>query len=57
MQFAAEATLGPEWLKERISTMQNYLLGMESLSQAMSDMQRYTNQAADNLIKIYHLSV
>jgi ABC-type glycerol-3-phosphate transport system substrate-binding protein len=57
MQFAAEATLGPEWLKERISTMQSYLLGMESLSQAMSDMQRYTNQAADNLVKIYHLSV
>jgi ABC-type glycerol-3-phosphate transport system substrate-binding protein len=56
MQFAAEATLGPEWLKERISTMQNYLLGMESLSQAMSDMQRYTDQAANTLIKLYHFT-
>lgn len=56
MQFAAEATLGPEWLKERIATQQNYILGMESLQQAMADMQRYTDQAADQMIKLYHLS-
>jgi ABC-type glycerol-3-phosphate transport system substrate-binding protein len=56
MQFAAEATLGPEWLQKRIAVMQSYVLGMESLSQAMSDMQRYTDQAADQIIKMYHFS-
>jgi len=57
MQFASEATLGPEWLKDRIATQQAYLTGQESLDQAMVDMQRYTTQAADRLIKIYHLSM
>jgi len=55
MQFASEATLGPEWLKERIATQQAYISGQETLSQAMADMQRYTDQAADRMIKIYHL--
>jgi ABC-type glycerol-3-phosphate transport system substrate-binding protein len=56
MQFAAEATLGPEWLNNRIAVQQQYILGMESLDQAMTDMQRYTNQAADRMVKLYHLS-
>ncbi len=57
MQFASEATLGPEWLKERIATQQAYISGQESLNQAMTDMQRYTDQAADRLIKLYNLHV
>jgi len=55
MQFAAEATLGPEWLKDRIATQQAYLTGQESLQQAMADIQRYTDQAADRMVTIYHL--
>lgn len=55
MQFAAEATLGPEWLRDRIATQQNYILGVESLQQAMADMQRYTDQAVAKVSKIYHL--
>lgn len=57
MQFPAEATLGPEWLTKRIATQQAYITGMESLPMAMGDMQRYTDQAADKMIKIYNLSV
>jgi ABC-type glycerol-3-phosphate transport system substrate-binding protein len=57
IQFVAEATLGPEWLTKRIATQQAYITGMESLQQAMADMQRYTDQAADHMIKIYHLSI
>jgi ABC-type glycerol-3-phosphate transport system substrate-binding protein len=57
MQFAAEATLGTEWLKDRIAVQQKYILGMESLGQAMAEMQRYTDQAADRIIKIYHFNV
>jgi ABC-type glycerol-3-phosphate transport system substrate-binding protein len=56
MQFVAEATLGPEWLKSRIATQQAYITGQESLQQAMADMQRYTDQAADKIVKIYHFS-
>lgn len=54
---ATEVSLGPQWEKQRIATEQNYVLGVETLSQAMADMQRYTDQAADNAIKLYHLSV
>jgi ABC-type glycerol-3-phosphate transport system substrate-binding protein len=57
MQFAAEASLGPTWLRNRINTQQAYISGLESLSQAMSDMQRYTDQAADQAIKTYKLTV
>ncbi len=56
IQGAAEATLGPEWLKDRIATEQAYILGEISLSQAMSDMQTYTDQAAAEISKIYHFS-
>jgi hypothetical protein len=51
----AEATLGPEWLKDRIATMQAYLTGQETLDQALADMQRYTDQAANCISQIYHL--
>ena len=56
MQFVAEATLGPEWLKSRIATQQAYITGQETLQQAMADMERYTDQAADKIVKIYHFS-
>jgi hypothetical protein len=54
MQFAAEVTLGPEWLTKRIATMQAYITGMESLDQAMKDMQLYTDQAAAHMVKVFH---
>ena len=56
MQFAAEATLGPEWLKNRIAMQQAYITGMQSLDQTMTQMQRFTDQAADRIAKVYHLS-
>ena len=54
IEGAAEATLGPEWLKERIAVQQEYILGELSLGQAMSDMQKYTDQAAAQISKVYH---
>jgi ABC-type glycerol-3-phosphate transport system substrate-binding protein len=56
MQFAAEATLGPEWLRNRIAMQQAYITGMQSLDQTMSQMQRFTDDAASRIAKIYHLS-
>jgi len=57
MQFAAEVALGLQWIDERVKVQQQYITGAETLSQAMADMQRYTNQAADNAITLYHLSI
>ena len=53
----AEATFGPEWLVDRIRVQQQYLIGSESLDQAMADMQRYTDAAADRMIKQFKLKV
>ncbi|HZS92037.1 MAG TPA: extracellular solute-binding protein [Chloroflexota bacterium] len=57
MQFAAEATFGPEWLTDRIRVQQQYIIGSETLDQAMADMQRYTDAAADRMIKQFKFKV
>lgn len=57
MQGSAEVALGLQWIDQRVKVQQQYLTGAETLSQAMSDMQRYTDAAADGAISLYHLSI
>jgi ABC-type glycerol-3-phosphate transport system substrate-binding protein len=51
MQGAAEATLGEQFLRDRIGVMQGYITGVYSLDQAMQQMQAALNRAATKTAK------
>jgi hypothetical protein len=57
MQFSAEVALGLQWIQRRVSVQQDFITGQMSLSQAMSAMQTATDQAANEAIKLYKISL
>jgi len=57
MQGAAEATLGEQFLRDRIGVMQGYITGIYSLSQAMQQMQQAIDRAATRTTKNLGLSI
>jgi hypothetical protein len=50
----AELALGPSFESTRMSELQGYITGHESLSTAMDNMQQAYDQAADALIRLFH---
>jgi ABC-type glycerol-3-phosphate transport system substrate-binding protein len=57
MQGPAEATLGEQFLRDRIAAMQGYITGVYSLPQAMQLMQQAIDKAAARATKITGLSI
>jgi ABC-type glycerol-3-phosphate transport system substrate-binding protein len=57
MQGAAEATLGEQFLRDRIGVMQGYITGVYSLQQAMQAMQQAIDRAAARTAKNLALTV
>jgi ABC-type glycerol-3-phosphate transport system substrate-binding protein len=57
MQSVAEATLGEQFLRDRIGVMQGYITGVYSLSQAMQQMQAAIDRAAARTAKNLNISV
>jgi ABC-type glycerol-3-phosphate transport system substrate-binding protein len=54
MAFAAEAALGPEFLKDRIAAQQAYLGGGQDLNTTMSQMQTAMDAAYQRTVKLYN---
>jgi hypothetical protein len=50
----AELALGPSFQSDRMSALQGYITGRETLSSAMDAMQRAYDQAADALVRLFH---
>jgi hypothetical protein len=57
MQGAAEATLGEQFLRDRIGVMQGYITGVYSLDQAMQQMKSALTRAAASTAKSLNIIV